>query len=61
MKSPDYFSLRKSILYSVAALGGSLAAHELFLPESQPTMGLIIGVIMGANIGAFIPINSFNN
>lgn len=54
MKSPEWFSWRHSLLYSVAALGGALIAQKYFLPESQLSIAIIFGTILGANIGTYI-------
>jgi len=54
VKSPEWFSWRHSLLYSVAALGGALIAQKYFLPESQLSIAIIFGTILGANIGTYI-------
>ena len=54
MKTPEWFSWRQNLLYSFAALGGSLGAHKFMLQQTEPTLGIVIGAVLGANIGAFI-------
>ncbi|MFB6208709.1 MAG: hypothetical protein ABEJ56_01070 [Candidatus Nanohaloarchaea archaeon] len=53
MKLPEWFSWRQNIIYSVAALGGALAGHRFIMTESQPSAGIVIGAILGANIAVF--------
>ena len=50
---PEWFSWRQNVLFSVAALGGSLGAYKFVMPASEPTIGIVIGAILGANIGSF--------
>ena len=54
MKSPEWFSWRHSLLYSVAALAGVLIAQKYLLPGTQPTLGIVIGAPIGANIGTYL-------
>jgi membrane-bound acyltransferase YfiQ involved in biofilm formation len=54
VKLPEWFSWRQNLLYSFAALGGALGAHRLILNQSEPTIGIVIGAVLGANIGAVI-------
>ena len=54
MKFPEWFSWRQNLLYSFAAFGGAVGAHKFFLRQTDPTIGIFIGAILGANIGALI-------
>lgn len=54
MKTPEWFSWRQSLLYSVAALAGVLIAQKYLLPGTQPTLGIVIGAPIGANIGTYL-------
>ena len=54
MKTPEWFSWRHSLLYSVAALAGVLIAQKYLLPGTQPTLGIVIGAVIGANIGTYL-------
>ena len=54
MKTPEWFSWRQSLLYSVAALAGVLIAQKYLLPGTQPTLGIVIGALIGANIGTYL-------
>ena len=54
MKLPKWFSWRQNLLYSVAALAGVLIAQKYFLPGNQPTLGIVIGAPIGANIGTYL-------
>ena len=54
MKTPEWFSWRQSLLYSVAALAGVLIAQKYLLPGTQPTVGIVIGAVIGANIGTYL-------
>jgi hypothetical protein len=54
MKNPEWFSWRQSLLYSVAALAGVLIAQKYLLPGSEPTAGIVIGAVIGANIGTYL-------
>lgn len=42
------------MLYSFAAFGGALGAHKFLLQQTEPTSGIFIGAVLGANIGAVI-------
>ncbi|MFB6182414.1 MAG: hypothetical protein ABEJ24_05990 [Candidatus Magasanikbacteria bacterium] len=46
-------SWRQNLLYSVAALGGSLAGSRFLLADSNPTAGIVIGAILGANLAGY--------
>jgi hypothetical protein len=54
MKSPEWFSWRQSLVYSVAALAGVLIAQKYLLLGSQPIAGIVIGTVIGANIGTYL-------
>ncbi len=54
MKLPEWFSWRQNLLYSFAGLGGALGANRFFLQQTEPTIGIVIGTVLGANIGAVI-------
>jgi hypothetical protein len=54
VKIPKWFSWRQNLLYSFAGLGGALGANRFFLQQTEPTIGIVIGTVLGANIGAVI-------
>lgn len=54
MKFPEWFSWRQNLLYSFAAFGGAVGAHKFLLQQREPTIGIFIGAVLGANIGALI-------
>ncbi|MFB6245709.1 MAG: hypothetical protein ABEJ03_05185 [Candidatus Nanohaloarchaea archaeon] len=54
MKLPEWFSWRQNLLYSFAAFGGALGAHKFLLQQNEPSIGIVIGAVLGANIGALI-------
>jgi hypothetical protein len=54
VKLPKWFSWRQNLIYSFAAFGGAMGAHKFLLQQRDPTTGIFIGAILGANIGALI-------
>ena len=54
MKFPEWFSWRQNLLYSFAAFGGAVGAQKFLLQQTEPTIGIFIGAVLGANIGAVI-------
>lgn len=54
MNITEWFSWRQSVSYSVAALAGVLIAQKYLLPGSQPTVGIVVGAVIGANIGNYL-------
>lgn len=54
MKNPEWFSWRQSVSYSVAALAGVLIAQKYLLSPGELSIGIIVGAVIGANIGNYI-------
>jgi hypothetical protein len=54
VKLPEWFSWRQNLLYSFAAFGGAIGAQKFLLQQTEPTIGIFIGAVLGANIGALI-------